>query len=763
MRCRHRAIEFVAPLGLLALTLVFFWKLLFTNLIYPGYDAFTYFYPYQAYAAEALRDLRLPLWNPRIFTGVPFLANLQAGLLYLPNWPLFLSTSVPKAYAYSVALHVFLAGCSTYLLARLGLGLGRYGALSAGLVFMFGGFLAGQVGHINQLNAAAWLPLLLLLVHLACCTRRWRYVVLAGVFLALQFLAGHAQESFMTMVILGRYALWKAIGQITLSSADEVPGSGAGLRRRWAKLSGGLLILAAVIVIGVGLAAVQLVPSAELAAQSVRSGGVTYRQAVSFSLDPRKILVYLLPNFAENPFYEYLGYVGVLGLLLALYGVAKRGKEPWVRFNLLLALGALVLAFGGYTPLYRLLYYLVPGFGLFRVPARWLMVYSLAMALLAGVGMDSLSRGREVGRFLSAKELAFKAAGWWRGLGTGWRVALLAVGFIALALTPFLKYPPLPVLGLWLGTLGLAVVIFCLGVRSHRWSAILLVMSGALFGELFLASRNLELNLPVPPEAYAAWRPSGSFLRTDTGIYRVLSLSDALFDPGDLPEINRIFSSQLSGQQVASYVTALKNKEIIAPNLGMLLGLDSVDGYDGGLLPLKRYVQMEPFFLPAGQSAADGRLRERMSAFPSEKVLSLFNVKYLLADKVHDVWVEDVYYDLGNQVALGQGDSYAVTTEGLPRFPVTSLGVISYLAGAEAIPDQAVVAEIEVTDAAGSSHKYQLRAGIDTAQGEYGTANLGGVAHPMARIAKDVAAYQASSQLSSTFEIVATATKGHTP
>jgi hypothetical protein len=131
MRCRHRAIEFVAPLGLLlALTLVFFWKLLFTNLIYPGYDAFTYFYPYQTYAAEALRNLRLPLWNPRIFTGVPFLANLQAGLLYLPNWPLFLSTSAPKAYAYSVALHVFLAGCSTYLLARFGLGLGHYGALS---------------------------------------------------------------------------------------------------------------------------------------------------------------------------------------------------------------------------------------------------------------------------------------------------------------------------------------------------------------------------------------------------------------------------------------------------------------------------------------------------------------------------------------------------------------------------------------------------------------------------------------------------------
>jgi len=90
---------------LVLLTLLFFWKILFTNLILVGVDVFLYFYPYKAYATESLLAGRLPLWNPHIFMGVPFLANSQAGLLYPLNW-LFLWASPPKQVAYSIALHI---------------------------------------------------------------------------------------------------------------------------------------------------------------------------------------------------------------------------------------------------------------------------------------------------------------------------------------------------------------------------------------------------------------------------------------------------------------------------------------------------------------------------------------------------------------------------------------------------------------------------------------------------------------------------------
>ena len=50
----------------------------------------------------------------------------------------------------------------------------------------------------------------------------------------------------------------------------------------------------------------------------------------------------------------------------------------------------LFLAVGRWNPIYFLLYKLVPGFNLFRTPARWMMLYTVGMAVLAGVGGDYL-------------------------------------------------------------------------------------------------------------------------------------------------------------------------------------------------------------------------------------------------------------------------------------------------------------------------------------------------------------------------------------
>ena len=74
------ALASAAPyLGLLAACCVFFWKLAFTNLILARGDMFLYFYPNWNYAADAIRQGHLPLWNPYLFMGVPFLATVRPG------------------------------------------------------------------------------------------------------------------------------------------------------------------------------------------------------------------------------------------------------------------------------------------------------------------------------------------------------------------------------------------------------------------------------------------------------------------------------------------------------------------------------------------------------------------------------------------------------------------------------------------------------------------------------------------------------------
>jgi hypothetical protein len=92
--------------------------------ILVSYDLFTYFYPLRDFTDSALRAGRLPLWNPYLFLGSPFLANIQTAVFYPLWWP-FLILDAPHAVLSSVLLHVYLAGVGMYCFARRSAGLPR--------------------------------------------------------------------------------------------------------------------------------------------------------------------------------------------------------------------------------------------------------------------------------------------------------------------------------------------------------------------------------------------------------------------------------------------------------------------------------------------------------------------------------------------------------------------------------------------------------------------------------------------------------------
>jgi hypothetical protein len=137
---------------------IFFNKMAFSNLILARGDTFLYFYPYWEAAAEALQDGRVPLWNPNLFMGAPFLANSQVGFFYPLNWPVWWLLPVPYAVSASILLHLFIAGVGAYLAGRRTLGLGKWGGLVTAVIFALGGYLTAQVEHINQLQGLAWMP-----------------------------------------------------------------------------------------------------------------------------------------------------------------------------------------------------------------------------------------------------------------------------------------------------------------------------------------------------------------------------------------------------------------------------------------------------------------------------------------------------------------------------------------------------------------------------------------------------------------------------
>lgn len=714
--------------ALLALTVIFFWKIALTNLILAGVDVLTYFTPFKAYAAEALRAGHLPLWNPYLFMGVPFLANIQTAVLYPLNLPL-IWLSPPKMVAYSIVIHVFLGALFAYLYGRLSLGLGPFGALVTAMVFAFSGFLGARVEHLTHLNVYIWLPLLFLLLDLTrppnpspspqlgevgvgkgvkVGSRRF-LPALAGLSLAiaLQFTAGHLQASYINLFALGLYALLRPLPRLQIK-----PLQGFTLGRN-------LLVYALSVGLGMALAAVQLLPSYELSRLSVRSGGLPYREAVSFSLRPHLILYSLLPPFGEDlsqvfggeSFSEYVGYVGVLALFLALVGVLGRWRYDRTLFFVFLGAVGLFLALGIANPAYFIFYKLVPGFALFRAPARWLHLYNTAVAVLAGLGADFLA--------YSLPEKA-RIAGYKRWLMVRVLIALcIPVAFVVL-LSPILDFPQWSTLMVWvlLTCVGLGLVLIGLsrwgGRPVFRLMVVLLIV-----GELFAASRGLPYNNPTAPEAFSSLRTAPAHLLTDQSLYRFISMSGIVYDPGDLPEIQQIFQGQLPPKAVYDYVVAAKRKEILAPNLPLLHKIASVDGYDGGLLPLKRYITLLRLFLPEEDILPDGRLREQLKQVPEGRLLSLLNVKYVITDKVFDVWIDGVYYDLEHTATLDRGTTPEVAVQDLPGFAATSLGLISYLEGAEEVTEGTPVVEVILGDVEGHTQRHLLRAGFDTAEGDY--------------------------------------------
>jgi hypothetical protein len=693
--------------GLLAATLalVFFWKIVFTNLILVGVDSFLYFYPYKAYVAQALGSGRFPLWNPHLFMGAPLFANMQTAILYPLHWP-FLWLPAPRQVAASVVLHVILAGWGALAYARRSLTLNWPGALAAAIIFALGGFVGAQVEHINQLNVVAWLPWVFLLLDMSVKSKNRLAPMLGlGLVVALMLLAGHAQATYICLVGLGLYVVTGGWGQRandkdqisnlkdqTSNGKDQISGDEplAALRSYLVSRSPYLGVFVIAAVVGVLLAAVQLLPALELSRLSVRSGGLPYREVVAVSLRPWQLHYTLLPPFGADlsqvfgeAYSEYVAYVGVIGLGLAAFGLLRGWRRrPGTRFFALLAAGGLFLGLGGFNPFYYLLYIIVPGFDLFRAPARWMLLYAFGVAMLAGIGMEAISSWGVRG----SGNRGIRESGD-QGIGESGNRGLLS------------KLLP-PIL----------LVLVCV--------------------ELFLASQGLRYNRPTAPEAFSFLRPSIAHLKTDPGLHRFLSLSGIVYDPGDLAEIQAIFAGQLPEEAIYDYIVAAKEKEVLFFNLPLLYGLYSVDGYDGGLLPLRDFVTMQRLFLDEENLSLDGRLRENLRDVPPGRLLSLLGVKYVITDKVFDVWIDGLFYDLQFPARLSPDGIPRVGTSDLPDFPSTALGVISHLGGAGDLTDGTPVARITVADETGWSETIELLAGRDTSEGHY----TDQVAHGQARV-----------------------------
>lgn len=699
-RPRLSRADLFAILVLIAVGIGFFWCMVFTDLILPRGDVFTYFYPYWAYRNAALQVGRIPLWNPLLFMGVPFLANSQAGVLYPPNW-LLIWLDAPNAIKVAIVSHAIWAAIGTYIFGRRVLHLSILSSTLAAITFALGGYFTAQAEHVNQLQGLAWMPWLFWLWDESLT--RPRFTLWLALALAIQLLAGHTQTAFISGVGLGLWALWH-VAALRRGNRLATQASGYVVRLRHIVTQAllPLSILAGASLLALGLASAQLLPTVELARLSNRNGGLPFRDAVSFSLRPELIGRALLPGFGDTRlFTEYVAYIGLVSLMLAIVGAWISGKS-WKRLGLVLLAGVgLFFALGRYNPVYWLLIYVVPGFNLFRAPARWLVLFAFAGSVLAGVGLDAL-----VGLLptLHVTGTDPRTAPGRRGV---WIAVAGIILVVALAPLALLSYDPLigvvaPTLieaAIWIGVSAAALFLMLWLLREGQLARSIVPPALASLAaiELFFASQALPYNHLSTPIAWNSQRPAISTLLAQTADQiaspRFLSLSDIRFDPGDLNEINAIFGPHLSADALYDYIIAVKQKEILAPNLPMAWGIPSMDGFDGGILPTRDYIQFTKLFLPEDAEAVDGRLREYLHAVPDSYWLDLADVDYVITDKVYDAWIEGIYYDL-QFTQTRSADDPPIVMQSSQLFQATAIGVLGHLEGD--VTNEATVGTITV-------------------------------------------------------------------
>jgi hypothetical protein len=383
------------------------------------------FIPWKVYALESLKQGILPLWNPLNGMGSPLIANYQLAFFYPPNWILFflyfLGGISWMAWGHTIlaAMHLAWAGLGMVKLTKK-LGLSETGQVISGLSFALSGYLVARTGFFSLVWAASWLPWI---VYSACNfahpfkvnevmntelqidgEKYWTKLV-KGIFsqinqflpltvcITLQLLAGHAQVTYFSLLFLTAWIIFSGFIQ------NGFKGIAKAVSLEFFAVLSGLL-----------LSAIQLLPTAELLAQSQRSGFVDYETAMTYSFWPWRFMTLIAPNLFGNPgtgdywgygnYWEDAVYIGLLPIILAvlpLFKALKRKTSAWqfrslVIFLWITAAISFILALGKNTPIFPFLYQYIPTFDMFQAPTRFTLIAEFSMALLAGIGLEIIAK-----------------------------------------------------------------------------------------------------------------------------------------------------------------------------------------------------------------------------------------------------------------------------------------------------------------------------------------------------------------------------------
>jgi len=370
--------------SLLADVAVFFHKPLFSAAYVFPWDFRGVQLPMITFLMDQLHQGHFPLWNPFTYCGYPVFANIEACFFH----PLILAAafiaahtsagSLPMLVEWAVVLQVWAAGIAAYHLFR-NFGAGRIPAWAGAIIFQTGGYFASRAEHIGAMMAVAWMPLAWLAVFKLRHRFRPAWLAALAAALGMSVLGGFPQPTLAVFVSTAALAVVLIVVRL------------ARLRL--------LLSAACGCALGIALAAVQFLPTAQLTAHSVaqyraawlgKGGGLYWESLVSL-VSPNHSHIFDMSRFhgPGDPSFLYL-YCSLAGLALAIYGVTRWRNRSALVLGVMVLFG-IIWMLGEHTALWRLIYPLLPEKVRLGIhPEYTYCIVSLGLAGLAAIGLESL-------------------------------------------------------------------------------------------------------------------------------------------------------------------------------------------------------------------------------------------------------------------------------------------------------------------------------------------------------------------------------------
>jgi Bacterial membrane protein YfhO len=384
-----------AALAYAAATMIFaFPALTGAFLVSSTSDQYIGGYAVRTFGQEVLaRTGHFAQWNPYLFGGMPYIGSMNGDIFYPPSVLFRLVLRPDVAVTWLFVVHLFLAGWLAYLFLRRS-GLRFQAALIGGLAYLMSGPIASYVspGHDGQLYVSAILPLvLLLLVDGIRDGRAWAWPAIA-LSVGFALLTPHPQIFQYMLLACGAFGLYLAFW------------SGPGLTPPRPVATRRLALALGAVLIGMAMGAVQFASVIKYIASSPRAGGGQggYEFAIAFSMPLEELMNTYLPQFSgildnywgRNFIHFHSEYLGAVALFLAgcaFFGAAPERRRN-VRYWLIIAIAATIWSLGGSTPLYHIVYALVPGTKFFRAPSMMFFLSAFSVAVLAAEGVENILR-----------------------------------------------------------------------------------------------------------------------------------------------------------------------------------------------------------------------------------------------------------------------------------------------------------------------------------------------------------------------------------